>query len=109
MIWVAARMGGCRVLKRNALLSPELVELRLVIVSVVADDDHPALACETASRQHFEEFQKTFGVEAAALPGGMVEMDRVFDFWRRPHSATRAVLLKMDFIKCPGVYRFISH
>ncbi len=46
---------------------------------------------------------------ADALSGGMVEQDGVFDFWRHPHPATRTVLLKVDVIQCPEVYRLISH
>ena len=36
-----------------------------------------------------------------ALAGRRVQQDRIFDFWRHPHSTTRTVLLKMHFVRGP--------
>src|SRR5260370_34533268 len=46
---------------------------------------------------------------AHALAGRGVEQDRVLDFWRGPHAAARAMLLKVHLIGGPKIDTVVPH
>jgi len=106
------------------LLAPVLMEPRVVILGIVGDDYNPAAASNTGAPQSAKKAEKCGAIELVlfpakyktaitqpdrakiphALTGGGVQQDRVFDFWRNPHSTTRTVLLEMHFIGGPQVH-----
>ena len=109
-------------------LTPRQVKLGMMIFGVVGDDDDAATATTTGGFKVEKERGESLAVKdsgialdhepagaqihrpevANALAGGMMEANRVFDLGGDPHPATRAVLLKVDFIQRPEFHLGIT-
>lgn len=108
---------------RLGLESPFLVEPCVVVLRVVQDDDHPSAGMATDAAQALEEGKERFPIEGAffALPDELavaqpdgaevanalaprkVQQDRVFRLGSYPRSASRSVLLIVNFVQRPNV------
>ena len=106
------------------MLAPVLMKNGVVIPGVVADNHDAATASNTGAPQIAKKAQEGGAIELVLLAakketaiaqadgakvphllaGGRVQQDRIFDFWRDPHSTTRTVLLKMHFVRSPQLH-----
>src|SRR5215467_3213468 len=109
--------------------APFQVKFGAMMLGVVADgEDSPAVHCTDLSKQ-FEELPERLPVEppglapeqklavvqahggevAHAFAGGVMIDNRIARFWRNPHPAAGALLLKVHFVQGPQVDTFVGH
>jgi len=112
----------------GSFLPPVPVESGMVVFGVVGNHHHPSRRAGAQRAKVFQELPAGDGIELAglapeeefavaqadrpevahALPGGVMEQNRVLGFARDPHPAARAVLLKVHFVHGPKINRGID-
>jgi hypothetical protein len=129
--WIQLRTVGWQVQEREPplrLFSPLLVKAGMMVPGVVDDDhdsplrvrrDPPQILDEAevslsikliffSNRHEFAVTQAYRSEVTDAVSGRVVKQNRVLVFRCHPHSATRTMLLKVDFIRGPQVNCGIS-
>jgi len=101
----------------------------VVIRSIVGNDHNPSPAPTTGGAELLEKLKEARPIEFAGLQaehktpipqahgpeishtlaGRGMEQDGVLDFWRDPHAAARAMLLKVHFVGRPKIHAAILH
>lgn len=110
-------------------LAPVAMQQAMVVLGIVKDDGRRAVSPEGNTPQLTEESEEGLGVEALvlasvhqlaiaqphsskvsnALSRRMVQQHRVGNLGRHPHTAPRAVLLKVDFVESPKIHARLLH
>jgi hypothetical protein len=100
-----------------------------VITGIVGDDHDPSPGSAAGGAELLEKLQEAGPIEFAGfqtehkapiaqahgpeiahtLAGGGVQQDRVLDFWRDPHAAARAMLLKVHLVGGPKIDAVVLH
>lgn len=113
----------------GVLFPPRSVQAGVVITSIVGDDHNPSPSPAAGGAELLEKLKEAGSIEFAGFPtehkapipqahgpeiahtlaGGGVQEDRVLDFWRDPHAAARAVLLKVHLVGRPKIDTVILH
>ena len=110
-------------------LPPRLVESRVVIRGIVRDYHHSSPGATAGLAELAEKLKKAKPIEFAGLrakhktpiaqthgseipyasASRSMQENRVLNFWRNPHSAAGAMLLKVDFVRRPEIDVAIPH
>ncbi len=113
----------------GVLFPPRSVQAGVVITGIVGDDHNPSPGSAAGGAELLEELKEAGPIEFAGfqtehkapipqahgseipytLAGGGVQQDRVLDFWRDPHAAARAMLLKVHFVGRPKIDVRVLH
>jgi len=113
----------------GVVFPPRSVQAGVVITGIVGDYHHPSPGSAAGGAELLEKLQEAGPIEfagfqtehkapipqahgpeiAPTFAGGGVQEDRVLDFWRDPHAAARAMLLKVHLVGGPKIDAVVLH